>query len=303
MASSNNNLELPKPEVVSTDHMREQCSDGAGLMTKEDLDLLGLCTRYIPQKDPVLSHATSNTGTPVIPLVYYCEIPGCEISWLLGKCNMNAAKTHPGHSCMIDQKPVQPTLCVWISGISSRNGQPSMRGGAGIHFGDSTPRNYSSFGYISSPPNASSSPSVTSSHNDSVPLKSRTSAPITSERAELHAAWRALVEAHKIASQRLDCYPDFAPVRIILFTDSEYLVESLCERRATWKWKANEMVFKNKRGQDVKHSKAIIDVLNQVGRLRKRGVEVVWYRVPKEENRSAYDLAVRGLDLAAAAAT
>jgi len=138
----------------------------------------------------------------------------CGLTWLVGrKCKDIAAK-HPVHATLDHEYAgTRRSLVVHIDSICTNNGLPNARAVAGLYFGPG------------------------SSYNVSIPLTSDDKP--TNQKAELWAGIHAMqITREKIVS---DCAVhvyhsrNLAHFRLVLVTDSSYLVEGMCLYFKEWK--------------------------------------------------------------------
>lgn len=122
-------------------------------------------------------------------------------------------------------------------------------------------------------------------HNISEVLRS--TSPHTNQKAELSAGIRALKE---IADIKKKIIPDSREV--VMKADSEYLVKGMTE----WilKWRQNG--YMNSKGLPVTNGEMFKELDNLVDELNKAGVGVLFWHVPRANNREADWLANAALD-------
>lgn len=150
-------------------------------------------------------------------------------------------------------------------------GSPQARAGMGAYFG----------------------PNSRYSISEALPPPVDGSAP-TSQKAELTAAARTLrtVCSRVVPARQALCMgQDATHFRLVMATDSSYLVECMCEHLPNWTENAATGVLQNKHGKAVANSTGLLEVLGEVRALSKVGVQVAWYHVGREDNTHADRLA------------
>lgn len=150
------------------------------------------------------------------------------------------------------ESPVIGNQCtVYTDGACTNNGKANAKAGIGVYWGRDDPRNVSE------------------------PLSGRP----TNNRAEIHAAVRAISQAKQ---------QGFAGVTIM--TDSQFMIKSMTEWLTGWKRKG----WKTSAGQEVKNKEDFIQL-----EKASNGIEVNWIKVPAhsgvEGNEGADQLAVAGI--------
>ncbi|KAH8750628.1 ribonuclease H-like domain-containing protein [Hyaloscypha sp. PMI_1271] len=207
---------------------------------------------------------------------YHCTI--CQLTWLVGEIGEAAARNHPSHhSYSHDYCGTRRSLLVFTDGACSGNGTRDARGGIGCFFGPSSKFN----------------------------IGERLPGPRipTSQKAELTAAARALeiarlqiLPARRIMVKEAKgghdprAVSDVMHLRLVVVTDSSYLVEGMCRHFANWN-KNKEGVLINKVGKVVQNSAEFLKLRGEVEKLSMVGVQVAYYLVSREENKEADSLA------------
>lgn len=178
------------------------------------------------------------------------------------------------------ESPICRSAVVFVDGACSSNGQSNSRAGIGVYFGPGSPYNISE---VLSLPGG-----------------------VTSQKAELHAVARALetvrsrvIRAHQEMCQAFGDNPfgarNTTRLRLIITTDSSYVVESMCRHYSTWTLDEKTGLLWNKRGVAIKNSDAFQLVKGEVEALSMVGVQVAYYHVRREHNMLADDLARRAI--------
>ncbi|KAF4636562.1 hypothetical protein G7Y89_g1525 [Cudoniella acicularis] len=270
----------------------EEDEDGDGDEGDEEDDrvfvLGGSTARFIPQWDEQIlgpqntykiTKDNENLSEP-LPLssilTYYCLT--CQLTWLVGEKGEATAKSHPSHHTLSHiYAGTSRTLLVFTDGACSGNGTPNARGGLGVFFGPGSKFN---FGEL-----------LTGSGT------------VTNQKAELAAVARALetVRSKILPARRImvkeakgshdpRAVSDVMHLRLIVVTDSSYIVEGMCRHFSNWK-ENKEGVLVNKSGKAVENSEAFLRLKSEVEKLSMVGVQVAYYLVAREENKEADTLA------------
>lgn len=200
----------------------------------------------------------------------------CELTWLVGKAGLSAAANHPSHHTLDHQYGgTRRSLIVWTDGACINNGLPNAKAGVGVYFG------------------------LNSQYNICSPLEIST-AP-TSHKAELYALLRAMqVILKDIVPTRsilVSGDSDKKHFRLILVTDSSYAVECMCKHWKNWKVVGKVKVLRNKRGEKIANSDILLAIKDEVEKLSRVGVQVMYYHVSREFNREADSLAKAGVPM------
>lgn len=165
------------------------------------------------------------------------------------------------------------SFIVAVDGACRNNGQPSARASVGVFFRDNSKWNKS----------------------EVLPLRDT-----TSQRAELCAALRALQTIHNFVAHEWQhsITTGKALKRVIVKSDSNYLVQGMTE----WitKWLGNG--FTNARSQPVENQDLIKKLWALITRMsEQKKIQVLFWKVPREDNADADRLANAALDAPGAA--
>jgi ribonuclease HI len=153
---------------------------------------------------------------------------------------------------------------VFVDGACARNGAPSASGGYGVFFGPNSPYNVSkSLKYTE---------------------------PQTSQRAELTAALVALNQMERIAGEYGLQQCDF----FIICTDSAYVVNSLTSY--IYKWRRNDYTAAT--GREVVNRDLFERLDKKLDSMAygRQGIDVLFWKVPRDANQDADELAKRAVD-------
>ncbi|KAH7356983.1 ribonuclease H-like domain-containing protein [Rhexocercosporidium sp. MPI-PUGE-AT-0058] len=247
---------------------------GAARFTPQwDEQVLGPANTFQIQKDeknPPKASSLSSLRT------HYCST--CQLTWLVGENGEEAAKSHPSHhSYSHVYSGTRRSLFVFTDGACSGNGTPDARGGLGIFFGPGSKFNLAERLAVSGNP--------------------------TNQKAELEAVALAMQTVHtktlldrreiilgSTGSHDPRAVSDVMHMRLIVVTDSSYIVEGMCKHIENWK-KNTKGVLVKKDGKVVGNSEAFLRLQSEVEKLSMVGVQVAYYHVEREENMEADGLA------------
>lgn len=259
----------------------ERADDDSPIPIRNALSpLSGPLARFVPGEDYHLHKAgcqkPSDASSFLHSHLHYCS--SCHLTWVQGIWGPSLARMHVRHAAGFhpSEGELRSTL-VRIDGACRDNGQPGARAGYGVYFG---PR---------------------SKYNIWRPLQ-LPDETVTSQKAELHALLAALKTVRDdVVSDFSNCFNgDFAKgeyrFRLIVATDSSYVVESMCEHLPKWRRVDGTEHLINKSGKVIKNSKSFLKVQELLGQLAKTGVEVVYLHIPRRENSDADLLANLGID-------
>ena len=153
---------------------------------------------------------------------------------------------------------LKSTIVVCIDGACSANGTPAARAAIGVYFGHGSPHN----------------------------ISERIDGVQTSKRAEIRAAIRAL---EVVATELLD---DLHVREVVLLCDSSYVVQSMSE----WIFKWQENGWKDAVRGPVVNAKDLRELDTLIETLAEEGIDVKFWRVGREENVLADELAKKACE-------
>ncbi|KAK0100881.1 hypothetical protein ONS95_007326 [Cadophora gregata] len=271
-----------------TDDLVDEYGSGDDEDNERVFILTGSTARFTPQWDEqVLGPGNTykiqmNYDNPpkALPLsslqTHYCS--SCHLTWLVGEKGEAAAKDHPSHHTYSHEYcGTSRSLLVFTDGACSENGSSGARGGLGVFFGPHSKFNFAEFLAVSGTP--------------------------TNQKAELEAVARAMEDVRRkvlpnrrsiVTSSKGGHDPRAVSavmrMRLIIVTDSSYIVESMCKHIQDWK-ENKQGVLMNKAGKAVENSQAFLRLQKEVDALSRVGIQVAYYHVGREENRDADALA------------
>lgn len=244
-------------------------------------------SRFIPQTD----RQTCNTSATLAAPPYILKRHGCfdcSLTWLVGWPGTKEASTqhHPYH----DANPYADglrSIFVHVDGACPSNGYNDAIAGIGVFFHQGSPFNLSE--RLVFPANE----------------------PPTNQRAEIYAVVRALESIREQVMQarrdilkfyleengtwRPEDWHTTFRFRVIIATDSSYVVECMCSHLQRWIWDEQSRTYSNlDNGHVVVNSKGISRIVEEVKALADVGVQVVYHHIPRELNFDADSLARAG---------
>ncbi|KAK7420519.1 hypothetical protein QQX98_002717 [Neonectria punicea] len=245
--------------------------------------LVDSTARFIPQRDEQII-GPQNTGNapiesecaPVRILLTYCSV--CGLTWLVGEKGPDAAASHPSHHTLLHiYAGTRRSLVVFIDGACPANGPAALQASVGVYFGPDSPKN------ISRLVNTSRLTNQLAEITAAVEAMRQVCSVVVPER-------RTLLEA---SSPRT--YPstlqDARHFRLVLATDSSYLVDCMCEYMPQWTFDDLNRVYCNHRGEVIKNSEGFRMLYEETALLSMVGVQVQWYHIPRAFNCEADALA------------
>jgi ribonuclease HI len=260
--------------------------------TEEDDRVFVLGTgvnRFMPQWDeqilgPANTHKLKQDyNNPPKPLpistlkLHQCAT--CNLTWLIGEVGEAAAKGHPSHHTYSHvYAGTSRSLVVFVDGACSSNGAINAKGGIGVHFGSASKYNVSE--------------------------RFDLQGTATNQRVELHAIARALelVREQVMPQRKLEIQAaakgrdakairDLVHTRLIITTDSSYVVEGMCSHFKNWTYNQAKGALVKKNKEVLRNSDGFLRIKREVEALSLIGVQVVYYHVGREENLEADRLA------------
>lgn len=159
---------------------------------------------------------------------------------------------------------VKNSLAVSIDGACENNGQPGALASYGIFF----------------------APESLLNSNGTLEV-SDSSSPLTNQKAELYALRKALDTVEEKFGDNMTIS------RLVVITDSTYLVEGLTKHVWEWEYKG----YKNAKGKDVVNGEVFKELHKRIGKLESDGMDVCFWAVERGWNLEADELANKALDI------
>ncbi|KAI1074479.1 ribonuclease H-like domain-containing protein [Whalleya microplaca] len=247
--------------------------------------------RFIPQWDEQVCgreifSLPKDPNSPPKPLdrdqlkTVYCE--DCAVTWLQGVRGEKGGihPTHTSHNPDPFLVTGQRTILVHIDGACLGSGGEESVAGFGIYHGHEK-----------------------SNNNKVVRLGPKRAATVQVAElcAVLHALkwlrknflpfWRQIL-SHKLKGPVED-FVGLWHLRLVVATDSSYIIDSLCSNLKKWSWNPSTKTFRNAKGKVIKNSDLFAAILDEGQRLiqEPERVIVLWYHIDKEFNTEADRLA------------
>ena len=259
--------------------------------------------RYIPQWDLQLHGSLKVTRKNALEWppkpddptsLTTCFCSKCSLTWLSGAAGQRSGKDHPRHVALPTSKYQARdgrSILLYANGAvvakgkgngKAANSKDAGDAGVGIYFGQGSQFNVS----------------------ERVSDAERT----TVQTTELAAVAKALETVRlKVLPHRRDLIDrrngdndvllktEAKYMRVIVATDSSYVVNGIVAMGGLWKWDEEQLVFINKRGEVLKNSEAFMKIKQEVELLAETGVQVMYYLVQKRFNKEAAALAQAAL--------
>ncbi|TDZ44690.1 hypothetical protein CTRI78_v009421 [Colletotrichum trifolii] len=202
--------------------------------------------------------------------LHYCR--NCQLTWLDG--NLGVPSPHAYHSIYAN---TDRTVVVFADGTCPPSTSLATIPSIGVYFGSESVYNISKRGA-----------------NDGR-LPTRQAAEIAAAAEALRKV-RQTVEPVRRAMIRgmlpfaaEDCRRDMRQFRLVVATDSAYVVESMCKRIKYWT--AANGTYRNVNSHLITNGRGFAELTDEVAKLSMMGIQVAWYHVPPYFNQEASRLA------------
>jgi ribonuclease HI len=172
---------------------------------------------------------------------------------------------------------------VFIDGAYPANGPAAVQASIGVHFGPGLPKNISRIIDTENPMNQLAE--ITAALEAMHIVRST----VIPER-------RSLVRA-SLPGASPDQRRDVSYFRLILGTNSSYLVDCIYEYISDWTLDKQNKVYYNRHRQVIKNSEGFRILYKETKLLFMVGMQVVWYYVPHDFNHEADALANAALSI------
>lgn len=242
-------------------------------------------SRFIPQYDEeVQGHFGAfrfhrhydNPPDPATPdsfRSFYC--PACETLWLEGFEGPLSATNHPSHNTLFHEDSGQSrrSMVIYVSGACPGDGVHSKRSSAGVFFGHGSSYNLSHILLTPRPTKQTADINAaiaTVRHVRNTVGPNREEAVRGREGIHFERRWR-----DGWITPYLDYHRNNWIFRLIIVTDSSYLVESLCKHRKGWQLEPNSSVYRDDKGTPLPNGALFGDLVNEIDLLSRDGVDVV----------------------------
>lgn len=240
-------------------------------------------SRYRPENDEQLLRYHQipriNTGYESLPITErpafrYVYCPDCQMTWLVGLEGEESAKNHPFHNTPFHKSIWQSrrSLVVHVHVACSDDGATSGKSSVGIFFGAGSPYNLK---YIPATHDSTKQTAEILAATEAVRHVRRYVRPdreeIVRTKNDIHRedSWSG-----PWSTPRLERHRNNWLFRLIVVTDSKYLVECLCSHRRFWQLKPDS-VPRVHNGAPLLNGALFVELLEEIDRLSREGVEVM----------------------------
>ncbi|KAF2098671.1 hypothetical protein NA57DRAFT_75908 [Rhizodiscina lignyota] len=253
--------------------------------------LKGKDLRYVPARDEQLRGGAPveaaelewppAAADPGILTTYDCN--QCGLTWLCGNAGEDAGEKHPQHAALStshDDTRATRSILVYVSGAARQRGNAAGKMAVGAFFAQTSHFNVAeSFSGVDGPAGG-----------------------VTNHKAEVMAVGRVLEDVRKRVLPQYRGMLDYTPglgevrtrlqmkyLRVIIATESEYLVESMEKLGGVWRVAGGDRVVLDRKGKevDVKNAAQFLTIKQEAEMLAAAGVQVVYYLVQKKFNKTA----------------
>jgi hypothetical protein len=209
--------------------------------------------------------------TPALPYVYCAA---CETTWLVGLEGEESAKNHPYHNTLFQRDSGQSrrSMVVRVKGTCSNDNAPSDKSSVEIFFGPG-----SSYNIISNL-NTLSPTEQTAEILAATHAMCQVRKKVRSKREEIVRAKEGIYLEDRWSigwsTPRLERHRNNWIFRLIVITESTYLVECLWRHRQGWQLKPDSL-YRDSQGAPLLHGALFVDLLKEIDLLSRDGVEVM----------------------------
>jgi len=241
-------------------------------------------SRYKPQYDEQLLgfnelfRIAAESRNPPISLTpatlpcTYCA--ACETTWLEGFKGLKSAEKHPSHNTLFhaDSWQSRRSMVVGVYGACSDDGAPPGQSSFGVYFGPGSSYNLSS---LANTPNPTKQTAEIVAAGAAVHHIRRTVGPRREEIVRANGGIH-LDDLWPIGwtTPRLERHRNNWIFKLIIITDSIYLVECLCKYRTGWHVEADSF-YGNSSGAPLLNGALLFKLLKEIDLLSRYGVDVM----------------------------
>lgn len=232
--------------------------------------------RFRPQLDEEVRGDLNSPPNPEVydvPPYHYCE--ACETTWLVGLDGPESARQHPSHNTRFHRHSGQSrrSMLVHMVGACSYDGDACGKPSCGIFFGPNSSYNISRFLKIPNPTKKAAEILAATAAVRYVRkmFRPKRETIIRSEGGiHLECRWQ-----DGWVTSPLEFYRNNWTFRLIVVTDSKYLVNSLCNDKGIWQLNPNIVHYRNAMGAPPAGDALFVDLLEEIDLLARDGVEVM----------------------------
>ena len=241
-------------------------------------------SRYKPQYDEQLlgfnelfriAAESRNPPIPPTPATLPCTYcAACETTWLEGFEGLKSAEKHPSHNTLFhaDSWQSRRSMVVGVYGACSDDGAPPGQSSFGVYFGPGSSYNLSS---MANTPNPTKQTAEIVAAGAAVHHIRRTVGPRREEIVRANGGIH-LDDLWPIGwtTPRLERHRNNWIFKLIIITDSMYLVECLCKYRTGWRVEADSF-YGNSSGAPLLNGALLFKLLKEIDLLSRYGVDVM----------------------------
>ena len=241
-------------------------------------------SRYIPQYDEQIlgydeafSIALEGTNTLISPTPFalpciYCG--ACETTWLIGFQGRKSAEEHPSHDTLFHEcsRQSRRSMLISVYGACSDDAAPTGKSSFGVFFGPGSSYNLSSI---------ASTPSPTKQTAEIAAAAAAVRHVRRTVRREREKIVRTRIGVHSVdrwsvgwTTPRLERLQNNWVFKLIVITDSKYLVECLCRYRRGWCLESDSLYGVTSRAP-LLNGALLFDLLKEIDVLSRCGVDVM----------------------------
>lgn len=243
-------------------------------------------SRYIPQYDEeILGHGAfqrddyyNNPPDPVtldVSRYHYCG--ACQTTWLVGFEGDASANVHPSHNTLLHRNSGQSrrSMVVHAPGVCPDGDAALGKSSAGIFFGPGSLHNVQN---ILPTFSLTKQTAEILAAADALYYVRKTVKP---RREEIVLPTEGILSEHhwqdgsNWTTSRLERHRNNLIFRLIIVTDSSYLVECLCRYKQAWRLKPNSVDLRDYNGAPLPDGPLLVRLLEEINELSRDGVDVV----------------------------
>ena len=243
-------------------------------------------SRYIPQYDEeIIVHEGAfrrgkdhdnlpNSLTLNASRYHYCE--ACQTTWLVGSEGTESAKVHPSHDTLLHKNSRQSrrSMVVHVAGACFDDGATAGKFSAGIIFG---PGSLYNLRKILRNPDTTKQTAVILAAANAVkhvrefvrPKREETVRAIGGTHSEHR--WQ---DGSSWTTSNSECHRNEWMFRLIVVTDSSYVVECLCKHRRRWQLGLKSVDHRDNNGAPLPNGRLLGHLLKEINILSRDGVDV-----------------------------
>ncbi|GAB7334054.1 hypothetical protein MBLNU13_g06140t2 [Cladosporium sp. NU13] len=238
-------------------------------------------SQYMPERDEQLLGydeairvAKGYTNMPIAPAPDYVNCAACETTWLVGYQGLESAANHPSHNTLFHHYSWQSrrSMVVRVHGACSDDGATPGKSSMGVFFGPKS--SYNTSGILPTPSPTKQTAEILAAIS-AVRCVRRYIRP---KRDEIVLAKEGIHQedpwSNVWSTPRLERHRNNRVFRLIVVTDSIYLVESLCRKIEGWEL-GPDGLYRNNRGAHPLTNALFLQLMQEIDALSRDGVDVI----------------------------